>query len=68
MEGIKIKECDYLGEVTDEIVVCLEFEGKTYRGCLSEFDKEKFECGDCGCFFWVENRNDFECPNCEVEK
>ena len=26
--------------------------------------KEKFECGDCGCYFWVENRNDFGCPNC----
>jgi len=26
---------------------------------------EKFECMDCGCYFHVENRNDFECPNCE---
>jgi len=25
---------------------------------------EKFECGDCGCYFWVENRNSFNCPNC----
>jgi len=27
-------------------------------------DLEKFECGDCGCYFWVEDRNDFDCPNC----
>ena len=27
-------------------------------------DKVKFECGDCGCYFWVEDRNDFNCPNC----
>lgn len=27
-------------------------------------DLEKFECEDCGCYFWVENRNDFGCPNC----
>ncbi len=26
---------------------------------------EKFECGDCGCFYWVKDRNDFDCPNCE---
>lgn len=28
-------------------------------------DKVKFECGDCGCYFWVESRNHFKCPNCE---
>lgn len=28
-------------------------------------NKEKFECGDCGCYYWVESRNDFDCPNCE---
>jgi len=27
-----------------------------------EKQKEKFECMDCGCYFWVENRNNFECP------
>ena len=27
--------------------------------------KEKFECGDCGCYYWVDDRNDFDCPNCE---
>lgn len=25
---------------------------------------EKFECPDCGVYYWVENRNEFECPNC----
>jgi len=28
-------------------------------------DKVKFECADCGCYYWVESRNNFECPNCE---
>ena len=28
-------------------------------------DQEKFECADCGCFYWVEDRSNFECPNCE---
>ena len=31
-------------------------------------NKEKFECMDCGCYFWVNDRNDFECPNCEYYK
>jgi Zn finger protein HypA/HybF involved in hydrogenase expression len=26
---------------------------------------EKFECGDCGCYYWVDDRNTFDCPNCE---
>lgn len=26
---------------------------------------EKFECMDCGCYFYVESRNGFECPNCK---
>lgn len=28
---------------------------------------EKFECQDCGVYYYVENRNNFECPNCSVE-
>jgi len=28
-------------------------------------NQEKFECGDCGCFYWVDDRDIFECPNCE---
>ena len=30
-------------------------------------EQEKFECADCGCFYWVEDRDIFECPNCEFE-
>lgn len=26
---------------------------------------EKFECADCGCYYWVKDRDLFECPNCE---
>lgn len=28
---------------------------------------EKFECMDCGCYFKVENRNNFDCPNCQYK-
>ena len=31
-------------------------------------DQEKFECADCGCFYWVKDRDEFECPNCEQLK
>lgn len=27
--------------------------------------KVKFECFVCGCYFMVQNRNNFDCPNCE---
>lgn len=26
--------------------------------------KEKFECYGCSCYFWVDDRNEFDCPNC----
>jgi len=32
----------------------------------TEETPEKFECGDCGCYFWVKDRNDFVCPNCDL--
>jgi len=28
-------------------------------------ETEKFECYKCGCYFWVKDRNNFECPNCK---
>ena len=28
---------------------------------------EKFECANCGCYFMVEDRSNFECPNCEED-
>ena len=28
-------------------------------------DKEKFVCSDCGCSYWVKDRNNFNCSNCE---
>ena len=31
-------------------------------------NKVKFECGDCGCYFWVEDRNNFNCPCCKITK
>jgi len=27
---------------------------------------EKFECADCGVYYWIIDRNDFDCPNCET--
>jgi len=32
---------------------------------MNKENKVKFECGDCGVYYWVEDRNNFECPNCE---
>lgn len=32
---------------------------------LLNANTEKFECADCGCFYWVEDRSNFDCPNCE---
>ena len=29
--------------------------------------KEKFECYDCGVYYWVIDRDNFDCPNCEEE-
>lgn len=26
---------------------------------------EKFECYNCGCYYWVKDRDCFNCPNCE---
>lgn len=26
---------------------------------------EKYECYDCGVYYWVIDRDNFECPNCE---
>ena len=28
-------------------------------------NKVKFECMGCGCYFWVDGRKGFECPNCK---
>jgi len=32
----------------------------------TEETPEKFECSTCGCYFWVKDRNDFVCPNCDL--
>jgi Zn finger protein HypA/HybF involved in hydrogenase expression len=29
--------------------------------------KEKFECYDCGVYYWVIDRDNFDCPNCEEQ-
>lgn len=26
---------------------------------------DKYECSDCGVYYWVIDRNEFNCPNCE---
>lgn len=28
---------------------------------------EKFECADCGVYYWVIDRDNFDCPNCEIK-
>jgi Zn finger protein HypA/HybF involved in hydrogenase expression len=30
----------------------------------TEYTPYKFECDICGCYFWVPERDGFECPNC----
>ena len=35
---------------------------------FNEIEKEKFECNDCGCYYMVKDRSDFDCPNCEDMK
>src|SRR3990167_7917614 len=32
---------------------------------MEQKQQEKFECMECGCYFWVEDRDGFECPNCK---
>ena len=29
---------------------------------------DKYECHDCGVYYWVIDRNDFECPNCQEQE
>lgn len=29
---------------------------------------EKFECSTCGCYFMVNDRDSFNCPNCDKKK
>ena len=31
-------------------------------------NQEKYECADCGCYFWVDDRDDFDCVNCKDEE
>lgn len=53
--------------ITEEgaFICCKEF--KCVDCALDECrcNKEKFDCGDCGVYYWVEDRNNFKCPNCE---
>ena len=41
----------------------------TYQHCEDpteyQGEEEKFECDECGCYYYVDDRDDFECPNCE---
>lgn len=40
----------------------------TYQNCddpTEHDEEEKFECDDCGCYYYVDDRDDFDCPNCE---
>jgi len=34
---------------------------------VEDEELEKFECEDCGCFFMVKDRDDFDCPNCSSD-
>ena len=45
----------------------LEATRKSYGDDPTEYqgEEEKFECDECGCYYYVDDRDDFECPNCE---
>lgn len=45
-----------------------ESDGELVEVYYGESTDEKFECADCGCYFWVKDRNDFDCPNCETQE
>lgn len=30
-------------------------------------ETEKYECYDCGVYYWVIDRDGFECPNCQEQ-
>lgn len=29
---------------------------------------DKYECHKCGVYYWVIDRDDFECPNCQEQE
>jgi len=58
------------GSIDHVLYYTIEFDDNLHW-LLDIFDKpelEKFECPDCGCYFMVEDRNDFICPNCEFHE
>lgn len=60
----KVQEDDF----DDDLEFCRECSVKycTDNNTSGPF-VEKFECDTCGVYYWVEDRSDFECPNCSVE-
>lgn len=32
---------------------------------MSHENKVKFVCADCSVYYWINDRNNFICPNCE---
>ncbi len=62
--GKKVQEDDF----DDDLEFCREcsIEDCVMNNTSGTF-VEKFECRDCGAYYYVEDRNDFECPNCSVE-
>ena len=66
--------CSECGEMVEDreefdlnLELCMEcsIQWSKDNNCSGEF-VEKFECDCCGVYFWVEDRDDFECPNCEA--
>lgn len=53
-------------EFTEEKHVCYDCSVQDCKdnNCGGKF-VEKFECETCGCYYYVEYRSEFDCPNCE---
>jgi len=61
-------KCDNCEKQIKEDFCYFDKNGVCCVKCLnkdSHENKVKFECAVCGCYFWVDDRNKFECLNCK---
>ena len=56
-------------EFDTELDICMEcsIEECTNNNHSGMF-VEKFECTQCGVYYWVEDRDSFDCPNCKISE
>jgi len=54
------------GDEVDDVID--EFKDAINQHEGNEQKLQKFECAECGVFYWVEDRDEFECPNCQEKE